>query len=142
MEHLRTMRPRTKVPNAILSLRNSAVATSARNIHSGYHAHVYFDAQTLTQARRLCEDARDRFGVAMGRVHEKIVGPHPRWSCQLAFDSRNFDTLIPWLDEHRDGLTVFLHGLTGNDFEDHTTHASWLGEPAKLNLGVFRKKGG
>ena len=30
--------------------------------------------------------------------------------------------------------------LTGDDLEDHTTHAAWLGEPATLNLDVFRKK--
>jgi aromatic ring-cleaving dioxygenase len=116
--------------------------TTPRNVHPAYHAHVYFDAQTVERARKLCEDAWTRFGVAMGRVHEKLVGPHPRWSCQLAFDSKQFDTLIPWLDEHRGGLTVFVHGLTGDDLEDHTTHASWLGEPAKLNLEVFRKKAG
>ena len=39
-------------------------------------------------------------------------------------------------------LTVFVHGLTGDDLEDHTTHASWLGKPAKLNLEVFRKNAG
>ena len=44
---------------------------------TGYHAHVYFDADTVETARALCEAARDRFGVVMGRVHEKPVGPHP-----------------------------------------------------------------
>ena len=116
--------------------------TTPRNIYPAYHAHVYFDAQSLDQARKLCEDARIRFGVAMGRVHQKLVGPHPRWSCQLAFDSKQFDGLIPWLDGNRDGLTVFVHGLTGDDLEDHTTHASWLGKPLKLDLGVFRNKAG
>jgi len=43
----------------------------------GFHAHVYFDAETVEQARALCEAARDRFGVAMGRMHERPVGPHP-----------------------------------------------------------------
>ncbi|HET9662784.1 MAG TPA: DOPA 4,5-dioxygenase family protein [Burkholderiales bacterium] len=108
------------------------------NIFPEYHAHVYFDEKTVEKARVLCEDAAERFGVAMGRVHQKLVGPHPRWSCQLAFDSAQFDKLIPWLDENRGGLTVLVHGVTGNDLEDHTTHASWLGEPVALNLEVFR----
>lgn len=112
---------------------------SPRNIYLAYHAHVYFDASTLGQATELCKSAHDRFGVAMGRVHEKLVGPHPRWSCQLAFDAKQFDTVIPWLEKSRRGLTVFVHGLTGDDLEDHSTHASWLGEPAELNLEVFRK---
>ena len=57
------------------------------NVFAQYHAHVYFDEKTVEQARKLCESAAKRFGVAMGRVHRKPVGPHPRWSCQLAFDS-------------------------------------------------------
>ncbi len=49
-----------------------------------FHAHVYFDASSLARARALCEEAASRFGAKMGRVHERPVGPHPDWSCQLA----------------------------------------------------------
>jgi aromatic ring-cleaving dioxygenase len=109
-----------------------------RNIFLSYHAHVYFDHRTVEQARDVCQNAAKRFGVLMGRMHQKPVGPHPRWSCQLSFDSKQFDTLIPWLEQNRGGLTVLVHGVTGHDLEDHTTHASWLGEPVELNLEVFR----
>ncbi|MGE8385139.1 MAG: DOPA 4,5-dioxygenase family protein, partial [Pseudomonas putida] len=51
----------------------------------GYHAHVYYDAATMEQARELCEEAARLFPVTMGRMHQKPVGPHPDWSCQLAF---------------------------------------------------------
>ncbi len=109
------------------------------NLHDRYHAHVYFDEESVEQARALCEQAAAQFGAAMGRVHQKLVGPHPRWSCQLAFDSKQFDALIPWLDAHRDGLTILVHADTGHDLEDHTTHASWLGEPATLDLSHFTR---
>ena len=109
-----------------------------RNDFVNYHAHVYFDERTIEQARELCSTAARQFGVEMGRVHQKPVGPHPRWSCQLAFDSAQFDALIPWLDAHRVGLTILVHGRTGNSLEDHTTHASWLGEPVELNLAMFK----
>jgi len=111
-----------------------------QNLHERYHAHVYFDANTVEQARALCQGAADRFGVVMGRVHEKLVGPHPHWSCQLAFDSQQFDGLIPWLDEHRGGLDILVHAQTGASLEDHTTHAYWLGEPTELNLTHFSKE--
>ena len=65
------------------------------------------------------------------------LGTRSYWSCQLAFDSTQFDKLIPWLEEHRAGLNVLVHPATDNHLEDHTTHASWLGKPAKLNLEVF-----
>ena len=109
------------------------------NLHPRYHAHVYFDQSSVEQARDLCERAASNFGVVMGRVHQKLVGPHPRWSCQLAFDSKQFDGLVPWLDEHRGGLTVLVHADTGNNLEDHTTHAYWLGEPSELDLTHFSK---
>jgi aromatic ring-cleaving dioxygenase len=108
-----------------------------RNLYSRYHVHVYFDDKSTAQARNLCQTAATLFGVTMGRVHEKLVGPHPHWSCQLAFDSTQFELLIPWLETHRGGLSILVHGVTGNGLEDHTANASWLGEPAKLNLSIF-----
>ena len=60
----------------------------------GFHAHVYFDQSTVAKARALCTTCRDTFGVEMGRVHEKPVGPHPDWSCQLAFGPDKFADII------------------------------------------------
>lgn len=102
-----------------------------------YHAHLYFDVHTSNLARSLCREAGDRFELKVGRHHEKTVGPHPRWSCQLAFDAQRLEEVINWLDEHRNGLTVFVHGLSGNDLADHSDHVFWLGKPEPINLAVF-----
>lgn len=107
------------------------------NKHPAYHAHVYFDAQTLTQATVLCQQAGALFAVDVGKLHQKPVGPHPCWSCRLGFEASQFDRLIPWLAQNRDGLTVLIHGISGNDLADHTTHAMWLGEPLTLDLSKF-----
>jgi len=101
---------------------------------SGYHAHVYFDAATVDKARAICEAARDRFGVQMGRMHERNVGPHPRWSCQLTISPQKFAEVVPWLALNRDGLTVFLHPETGDVIADHSEHAMWMGEMLALNM--------
>jgi DOPA 4,5-dioxygenase len=103
----------------------------------GWHAHVYFDASTVEQARRLCEQAATLFEVKMGRVHEKIVGPHPAWSCQLALRPDAFAQLISWLVLHRQGLSIFVHPVTGNDLVDHRDHGLWIGQPLAMNLSVF-----
>jgi aromatic ring-cleaving dioxygenase len=108
-----------------------------QNIHKAYHAHVYFDAATVEQARALVAQAGQLFKVQVGRVHEQPVGPHPLWSCQLAFSAGEFDKVIPWLDEHRGGLDVFVHGLTGDELVDHTTYAYWLGNEHRLDLSIF-----
>jgi aromatic ring-cleaving dioxygenase len=109
------------------------------NVYEKYHAHVYFDQDTLDAATKICTRAGGLFGVTVGRVHQKNVGPHPRWSCQLSFDASQFDDLIAFLEDNRDGMTVLVHALTGNDLDDHTVHAAWLGEPVDLNLAMFQK---
>lgn len=103
----------------------------------GYHAHVYFDASSVEQARTLCETAAERFGVQMGHMHERNVGPHPRWSCQLGATPEQFSALLPWLALNRDGLIVFAHPETGHHLEDHRDHAIWLGTGLDLDLSLF-----
>ncbi len=103
----------------------------------GWHAHVYFDDATVAQARGLCENARDRFGVVMGNVHEKTVGPHPMWSCQLAFGPDLFETVVPWLAMNRNGLIIFTHPETGDDLKDHRDHGLWMGTGLNLQLSQF-----
>ena len=107
------------------------------NTITAYHAHVYFDANTVDAARALCQQAADLFGVTMGRVHEKMVGPHPMWSCQLAATPEQFTKLLPWLTLNRDGLIVFAHPETGNNLADHRDHGIWLGTGLKLDLTIF-----
>ncbi len=109
-----------------------------RNLHPAYHAHVYFDASTLMFARELCDRAGEQLNVQVGRVHERLIGPHPCWSCQLSFAAADFDNVVPWLDTHRNGLNVLVHGLTGDNLKDHTEYAYWLGEAVPLNLEMFR----
>ena len=103
----------------------------------GFHAHVYFDAETVETARGICEAVRDKFGAEMGRMHEKPVGPHPMWSCQLAFGPEKFSDITGWLALNRRGLTVFTHPDTGNDLEDHRDHAIWMGAMPSLKLDIF-----
>ncbi len=103
----------------------------------GWHAHVYFDAETFDRARDLCERARDAFGVSMGRMHRQPVGPHPMWSCQLAFAPETFGALIPWLGQNRGDLTVFIHTMTGDDLYDHTQGTMWMGSIESLDLSIF-----
>jgi DOPA 4,5-dioxygenase len=104
---------------------------------TGYHAHVYFDSDTVDQATALCAQAARLFGVVMGRVHRRNVGPHPRWSCQLGASPEQFARLLPWLALNRDGLVVFAHPQTGKHLEDHRDHAIWLGTGLELDLSLF-----
>ena len=105
---------------------------------TGYHAHVYFDAATREQAHKLCIAAGETFGVKIGRMHDKPVGPHPRGSCQLTIPDSQFAAVIPWLIQNRLGLTIFAHAETGNALKDHTDHVLWLGPSESLTLSALR----
>lgn len=103
----------------------------------GYHSHVYFSAATEDQARALCAAAEARFGIAMGRMHQRAVGPHPDWSCQLAYKADLLGQVLPWLAMNRGELVVFTHPITGDDLKDHRDFAIWMGEIRPLNLAIF-----
>ena len=107
------------------------------NIHKAYHAHVYYDKDTFEFATKLCQQAGELFGLSVGYAHQQLVGPHPMWSCQITFGTKHFEAFIPWLESNRNGLTVFVHGLTGDDIKDHTDYAYWLGDSVELNLDFF-----
>ncbi len=102
-----------------------------------YHAHVYYDSASKETAARLRAGVEARFEVTMGRWHDRPVGPHPRWSYQIAFKSEVFGTLVPWLALNRDGLVIFVHPNTGQDLPDHAERAIWLGETVELNLDAL-----
>ena len=106
---------------------------------TGYHAHVYFDAAEREKAQRLCEAARAAFGVAVGRMHDRPVGPHPRGSCQLTVAADQFASVLPWLMLNRNGLTVFAHAQTGDALKDHTEHVVWLGPSEPLDLAALSR---
>ncbi len=104
----------------------------------GWHAHIYFDTASAPMAERVRNEVAERFDIQMGRWHERPVGPHPRWSYQIAFAPDLFAELLSWLTLNRGGLTVFIHPETGDDLVDHTDHAIWMGEMPALNLDMFR----
>ncbi len=107
------------------------------NKFDNYHAHLYYDADSVAFAAQLREQIAEKFDLPVGRLHEKNVGPHPMWSCQITFASDDFDSFIPWLDENRNGLTVLVHGVTENALKDHTEHVYWLGEGVELDISIF-----
>ena len=94
----------------------------------------------MAQSRTLCEEARDAFGVEMGRMHEKPVGPHPDGSCQLSVPPEKFGAVVPWLALNRDGLNILLHPETGDELKDHSEHALWMGEIRPLDMSIFNQE--
>ena len=111
---------------------------SGENRIASYHAHIYYDPDSSRgRAERVREGIASRFRVRLGRWHDRPVGPHARAMFQVAFETAEFATLVPWLMLHRDGLAVFIHPNTGRPREDHLKHALWLGAVLPLKADVL-----
>ncbi len=118
---------------------NPAIRERRASHLQGFHAHIYYDAESYEQAAELCDRAGELFGVAVGHKHKQLVGPHPCWSCQLTLTPDQFGEVVPWLAMNRNGLTVFIHAETGDVMRDHTEHTMWMGKMESLNMEILKQ---
>jgi aromatic ring-cleaving dioxygenase len=107
----------------------------------GYHAHVYYDADTLPTAEKLRDTLAASFPVELGRFSGEAVGPHPVPQFQVIFKKPEFQTVVPWLMLNREGLDILVHPLTDDMVDDHTVYALWLGTPIELKLDTMQRRG-
>ena len=103
-----------------------------------YHFHLYYDETTLEVAKDVAKKLHHLHGVQYHTFHEKEVGPHPMWSVQISVSIEKFADSFNWLVINHQGLTVFCHPDTGNDYLDHTEHAFWIGESKPLKIDIFK----
>jgi aromatic ring-cleaving dioxygenase len=115
----------------------SDVTTQPAQI-DGYHAHVYYDAETRSRAAQLRERVAAALGVACRDLSDAPRGPHPVPQFRFTFTTEQFADIVPWLMLNRDGLDVLVHPLTDNSRADHSAYAIWLGAPKALRLGGMR----
>ena len=115
--------------------------TSTSPVVHGYHVHVYYDQETFPLAARLRETLAANFPVELGRFSDEPVGPHPVSQYQVIFKTDAFQTVVPWLMLHREGLDILVHPLTDDMVDDHTVYAMWLGAPIKLRLDTMQRRG-
>lgn len=103
----------------------------------GFHAHIYYDPHEVTLAQDFAARVQQRFKVAVGHFHLAPIGPHPRGSCQLSMSPATFAQFTLWAVEARGDLTIFAHGLSGDDIADHTRYTVWFGPSEPLDLSIF-----
>ncbi len=106
---------------------------------SEYHAHIYYEAETKQIAIDLVNEIEQLFNLEVGSFHDRPVGPHPTGSIQLTIGPEPFGTILNWLAQNRQGLTVFWHPNTGDVMKDHTEHTIWMGSMPELNLDVLQR---
>jgi aromatic ring-cleaving dioxygenase len=107
----------------------------------GYHAHVYYAAETRPAAERVRAALAERFPVELGAFSGAQVGPHPVPQFQIIFTEAQFQHVVPWLMLNREGLDILVHPLTDDMVDDHTIYALWLGKPVALKLDTMQRRG-
>ncbi len=102
-----------------------------------FHAHIYFERAGHEQAAGLRDEISRLFGLKVGTMHPKPVGPHTKGMFQVVFEKNELSEFVEWLMLNRRGHDVLIHPETGNDLLDHTKHAMWLGTPVAINVSAF-----
>ena len=109
----------------------------------GYHLHVYFETSTKPQAMSLRESIEATLSKAvLGRIHEEPVAFHPRPMFQVALPVSDLGLLLGVVMAKRGDLSVLLHPVHGDVWEEHTSDAMWLGTPLELDKEKLRKSSG
>jgi DOPA 4,5-dioxygenase len=104
----------------------------------GYHAHVYYGADTRERAEALRADLAQGLAVELGELRGVPTGPHPVPQFRMKFAAAEFERVVPWLMLNRRGLDILVHPLSDDSLADHTRYAIWLGNPVKLKLDTLR----
>ncbi len=106
-----------------------------RQIH-GFDAHIYFTPESRDRAQALRDKAfaeLKTIPMRIGPLIDKKVGPHPLPMFQIQFSPGSLSEMILWLMANRNGLTVLVHQITGDDLRDHYDGALWMGEILELD---------
>jgi aromatic ring-cleaving dioxygenase len=106
----------------------------------GYHAHVYYNAETKPAAAKLRDTLVGKFNVEAGAFSDEPRGPHPISQFAVIFETPEFQNIVPWLMLNREGLDVLVHPLTESSYDDHSKNALWLGTPVPMRLDILRPK--
>lgn len=110
-----------------------------------YHAHIYHEpgqrAASDALHARLTELMSGELAdlLMVGKLREGPVGPHPLPQFEIHFLKRALPSILPLIEAS--GLRALVHPLTDDDLADHTTLATWIGEPLDLDLSVMDPPG-
>lgn len=101
-----------------------------------FHAHIYFESKTRTEAAQLREKATQELNFVLGvsRLIDRAIGPHPVPMFEIDFEAQHLGRMVEWLYANRGGLAVLIHRDTKPEKVEHTRNAIWIGTPLPLKL--------
>ena len=106
-----------------------------------YHGHFYFTAETALSA----EIIRQKMALELPQLLNlfpllpRAVGPHPMPMFEFHFRGSDLELIKSWLVKNRSQHSVFIHPLSGDEINDHTRYAEFIGEALPLNISILTK---
>lgn len=110
-----------------------------------YDVHVYYfqnSTKDVDSALRFRQSIMDAFPhLIFKQPWMKPVGPHPMAMFEVdIMTPRDFGLVVPWLALNHRHHSVLIHPLTGDDVNDHSHLALWLGDKVPIDLYHLGKK--
>jgi DOPA 4,5-dioxygenase len=105
----------------------------------GWHCHVYFTPETRATAVRLNDAVQNEFRIWDYRWLDQGNPMHPAPMFRFQFLREDLGRFIEWITLNRDGLSVLVHAITGDNYFDHDYNAIWIGKPLTLDLEGLRR---
>ncbi|KAF9180605.1 hypothetical protein BGZ51_006085 [Haplosporangium sp. Z 767] len=118
-----------------------------------FHFHVYFfqtNPEATARALRLRSQILDLVSQGYFRVqatktrtgHEVNTiprGPHTLGSFEVWCAMEDFARAFQWFALNHGEFSVLIHTLTREEIKDHTTRATWLGQPVPLDFTILQE---
>ena len=105
-----------------------------------YHAHIYFLPSEREAAAALrAEFDHDSRVLFVGQMTDGKAGPHPIPQFEIHFLQQSLNAVLAKIGAS--GHRALVHPLTNDDMADHTSLATWIGEPIDLDLSTLDPPG-
>jgi DOPA 4,5-dioxygenase len=102
--------------------------------------HFYCELGQITLDQQIREKLLSELPVidGAGPVRSRPVGPHPLPMFETWFTPGGLDEVRAWAEKNRQGLSVMIHPITGDDYRDHAEGVQWMGKVLPLNLEILK----
>eukprot|EP00094_Tigriopus_californicus_P008938 TCALIF_08614-PA protein Name:"Similar to DODA DOPA 4,5-dioxygenase (Amanita muscaria)" AED:0.16 eAED:0.30 QI:0/0/0/0.75/1/1/4/0/174 len=151
---------------SVTSLARSQVVKPGHDQIKEFHFHIYWlqnnpeqEWQALTLKEKIVDEVHNgNFTVVCDGITNEIlptinedevpgfnvqpIGPHSCGSFETWVPRESYAKFLSFILLNRGDLTIFIHPLGNNEIDDHTIHASWLGQSYPLDLSPLSAVGG
>ncbi|GAA5871590.1 hypothetical protein JCM8547_007091 [Rhodosporidiobolus lusitaniae] len=113
--------------------------------NNAFDFHIYYASTAQTaHARAMHERIRREFPeLRVYKFWDRPVGPHPVPMFEVnTFTPAQFGAFFGFLVAYRGDLSVLIHPNTDNELADHTTKATWMGQPYPLITDILKEARG